>query len=367
MDAKVNFGASKLSIAGEASINELEEAGAFEKLKVFPEKETNVTSDHSQDSFVKVHQSLIIGILIALLGVFSFFINGEDSIFTVGLFVLTMFVSGPDLLLEGLKNLTQFIFDMKTLMTIAVIGGAFIGEWMEVAIVVLLFAISEELEEFLMDRARRSIRSLMDTAPKEAAVRRNGQKQRVPVEEIQIDDLLILKPGEKAATDGVVVKGYSTINQAAITGESVPVEKQVQDTVYAGTLNEEGYLEVRVTKQVHDSTLANIIHLVEETQGERAPAQAFVDTFANYYTPFIMLVAFLVATLPPLVFDLSWQTWVYQGLAVLVVGCSCALVISTPISIVSAIGNAAKQGVLIKGGIYLEQLGIVKWSPLIKP
>lgn len=359
-DAKVNFGASKLSIVGEASIHELEEAGAFEKLKVFPENEKRQTSESSKESFIKVHQSLIIGIFVALIGVFLFFLNGEDNLFTISLFLLTIFISGSDLLLEGLKNLTKFIFDMKTLMTIAVIGGAIIGEWMEVAIVVLLFAISEELEEFSMDRARHSIRSLMETAPKEALIRRNGEEIRLPVEEIQIDDILILKPGEKAAADGVVIKGTSTINQAAITGESVPVEKQAEDAVYAGTLNQEGYLEVRVTKHVNNSTLANIVHLVEEAQGERAPAQAFVDTFAKYYTPFIISAALLVAVVPPLFFNQSWETWIYQGLAVLVIGCPCALVISTPISIVSAIGNAAKQGVLIKGGIYLEQLGTIK-------
>ncbi|RBP00004.1 heavy metal translocating P-type ATPase [Rossellomorea aquimaris] len=366
-DAKVNFGASKISVYGDATIQELEKAGAFENLKVTSEKSARqasqeVKEDTKEDKvpFYKKHSTLLYASLFIAFGYLSSFVNGEENIVTSLLFLASMFIGGLSLFKVGLQNLLRFEFDMKTLMTVAVIGGAIIGEWAEVAIVVILFAISEALERFSMDRARQSIRSLMDIAPKEALVRRNGQEIMIHVDDITVGDIMIVKPGQKIAMDGVVVSGYSAVNQAAITGESVPVEKTVDDEVFAGTLNEEGLLEVKITKLVEDTTISKIIHLVEEAQGERAPSQAFVDKFAKYYTPIIMIIAALVAIVPPLFFDLSWETWIYQGLAVLVVGCPCALVISTPISIVSAIGNAAKKGVLVKGGVYLEEMGALK-------
>lgn len=363
-DAKVNFGASKIAVYGDATIEELEKAGAFENLKVTPENAVRESrpaiSEETKEPFYKKHSTLLYSSLFIVFGYVSQYVNGEENLITLLLFATSILVGGWSLLKTGLQNLTRFEFDMKTLMTIAVIGAAIIGEWAEVSLVVILFAISEALERFSMDRARQSIRSLMDIAPKEALVRRNGQEMMIHVDDIAVGDIMIVKPGQKIAMDGVVVSGYSAVNQAAITGESVPVGKTVDDEVFAGTLNEEGLLEVKVTKLVDDTTIAKIIHLVEEAQGERAPSQAFVEKFAKYYTPIIMVVAALVAVVPPLFFDGSWATWIYQGLAVLVVGCPCALVISTPISIVSAIGNAAKKGVLIKGGVYLEEIGALK-------
>lgn len=364
-DAKVNFGASKISITGHASVEDLEKAGAFENLKITPQKTNGSPSQPNEEteekvSFLKKYTTSLYAVMLLVLGFLSFFVNGEENLVTIFLFLGSMLIGGFTLFQFGFKNLVRLEFDMKTLMTVAVIGGAIIGEWAEVAVVVILFAISEELERFSMDRARNSIRSLMNIAPKEALVRRNGQEANIPVDEIVVGDIMIVKPGQKIAMDGKVISGYTAVNQAAITGESVPVEKAIKDEVFAGTLNGEGLIEVEITKLVEDTTIAKIIHLVEEAQGERAPAQAFIDKFAKYYTPTIMVVALFVAILPPLFFEAEWSTWVYQGLAVLVVGCPCALVISTPISIVSAIGNAAKQGVLIKGGIYLEEMGTLK-------
>lgn len=368
-DAKVNFGASKISVYGDATIEELEKAGAFENLKVIPDKpvrhEGNFKNESNEPTEVKVpfykkHSTLLYAGLFIVFGYLSQFINGEANLITSLLFITSIVIGGYSLFKVGFQNLRRLDFDMKTLMTVAVLGAAFIGEWAEASIVVILFAISEALERYSMDKARQSIRSLMDIAPKEALVRRNGQELMIHVEEITVGDIMIVKPGQKIAMDGVVVNGYSSVNQAAITGESVPVGKSVDDEVFAGTLNEEGLLEVKITKLVEDTTISKIIELVEEAQDERAPSQAFVDKFAKYYTPIIMVIAGLVAVVPPLFFDGSWETWVYQGLSVLVVGCPCALVISTPISIVSAIGNAAKKGVLIKGGVYLEEMGTLK-------
>ena len=354
--ATVNFGASKISVEGQTTIEELEEAGAFENLIIRDDQE-NDEQVRSKESFIKLNIALIISLGFILVAVISQLSLGEDHLLTKALYILAIIIGGFDLFKEGFSDLIKLDFSMESLMTIAIIGAAFIGEWAEGSIVVILFAISEALERFSMDKARQSIRSLMDIAPKEALIRRNNVEQLVSVDKIDIDDIMIIKPGQKIAMDWLVINGHSSVNQAEITGESVPVEKQLDDEVFAGTLNEEGVLEVKVTKKVTDTTIAKIIHLVEEAQGERAPAQAFVDKFAKYYTPFIIIMALLIVVVPPLFFGGDWNKWLYQGLSILVVGCPCSLVISTPVSIVSAIGNAAKNGVLVKGGGYLEEIG----------
>ncbi|MBD2871700.1 heavy metal translocating P-type ATPase [Paenibacillus arenilitoris] len=247
--------------------------------------------------------------------------------------------------------------DMNVLMTAAVIGAAAIGEWLEGATVVWLFALGNILQARSIEKTRHSIRSLLDLAPPEAYVQRGSQLVRKPAQDIVVGDVIVVKPGDKIPLDGTVIAGESSVNQAPITGESIPVDKYAGDSVYAGTINEHGSLEITVTKLVEDTTIAKIIHLVEEAQEQKAPTEAFVDKFARIYTPVVFLFAIAVMVFPPLFGFGTWGEWLYKGLELLVIACPCALVISTPVAIVSAIGNAAKNGVLIKGGAFLEAAG----------
>lgn len=360
-DAKLNFAASKITVSGDVTVEQLESAGAFDGIRVSAEQNKMV---HQTIPFYKQLDNILAAI--ALVFILAALViektTAQNTVGTVLLFV-AIIVGGINIFKVGLVNLIHFEFDMKTLMTIAIIGAAIIGEWKEAAIVVFLFAVSEALESYSMNKARNAIKDLMDIAPPTAIVLKSHGEHthevETPTENIEVGDILLVKPGQKIAMDGIVLKGTSTVNEASITGESIPVTKLVDSVVFAGTLNDAGALEIQVTKRVEDSTLSKIIHLVEEAQNEKAPSQKFVDRFAKYYTPIIILIALLVAVIPSIITG-DIEYWVYQGLAVLVVGCPCALVISTPVAIVTAIGNAAKQGVLIKGGTYLEELAHIQ-------
>ena len=274
-----------------------------------------------------------------------------------GLYACALLIGGYHTALRGWASLRSLSLDMNFLMTAAIIGAAAIGQWNEGATVAFLFAFGNTLQTYTMEKTRQSIRSLMELAPAEAWVRKGQRETRIPVEDIGIGDLVIVKPGERIAMDGVIESGRSAVNQATITGESIPVEKTVGDPVYAGTLNEHGALEITVTKRAVDSTLAQISRLVEEAQAQKAPSQQFVDVFARYYTPVVLVAAAGVMVLPWLAFHQQFAPWFYNGLVLLVISCPCALVISTPVSIVAAIGNASRHGILIKGGVYLEEMG----------
>jgi Cd2+/Zn2+-exporting ATPase len=246
--------------------------------------------------------------------------------------------------------------DINVLMIVAVIGATVLGEFLEAASVVFLFAVAQWLEVRTLDRARQAIRALLDLAPRTAQVRRDGVDRSVPVEEIRPGDLVIVRPGEKVAVDGVVAAGISDVNEAPLTGESLPVSKEPEAPIFAGTINGRGVLDVRVTRVGRDTRVARIIHLVEAAQAQRAPVQAFVDRFARIYTPAVIVLAAAVAVLPPLVAGADAAVWVYRALALLVIACPCALVISTPVSFVAALSAAARNGVLVKGGAHLERL-----------
>lgn len=355
-NVELNFGAAKVTVSGDITTKDIERAGAFDNIKVI---EANQTNQFKKVPFFKQKQNQLtaISLIFLIVGYATSFGLGDKSPITIGLFALAILIGGYRMFITGFKNLMSLTFDMNTLMTIAIIGAAIIGEWAEGAAVVFLFGVSEVLEEYSINKARQSIHSLMDIAPNVAYIREGDRLVERHVEDIEVDDIMVIKPGEKIPLDGDVIEGQTSINQAAITGESMPVYKTKGSEVFAGTLNEDGSIEVIVTKLVNDTTIAKIIHLVEEAQTEKAPAQKFVDQFAKYYTPAIIMIALLVAIVPPLMFNGEWAHWVYLGLATLVVGCPCALVISTPVAIVTAIGNAAKHGVLIKGGVHLEETG----------
>jgi Zn2+/Cd2+-exporting ATPase len=250
--------------------------------------------------------------------------------------------------------------DINVLMMIAATGAIALGQLSEAAAVVFLFAVAQTLEARTLDRARSAIRALMDLTPADAIVRDASGERRVDVDEIALGSVIVVRPGDKIPLDGEVVAGASFVNQAPVTGESLPVDKAIGDLVFAGTINGRGALEVRVTRGRRDTTLARIIHLVERAQGQRAPAQALVERFARIYTPVVIALAVIVALAPPVVAQMPWRDAIYRALVLLVVSCPCALVISTPVSVVAALAGAARKGVLIKGGVHLEHTSAVK-------
>ena len=275
-------------------------------------------------------------------------------------FLASVLLGGVHTSQRALTSVRSGVLDIHVLMVIAVIGAVALGEWSEAASVVFLFALAQLLETRAMERARGAIRALMDLAPAEALVRRDGHERVTSIDGVALGDVVIVRPGEKVPLDGRVVAGESHVNQAPVTGESLPVEKSPGDEVFAGTINGRGALEVVVTRLRRDSTLARIIDLVERAQAQRAPSQTFVDRFARIYTPAVLSVAAIVAFGPPLLAAADWGTWIYRSLVLLVISCPCALVISTPVSIASALAAAARKGVLIKGGARLERLAAVR-------
>lgn len=257
-------------------------------------------------------------------------------------------------------------FSIETLMTVAAVGAVFIDAAEEAAIVVLLFLIGELLEGIATGRARASIKALADLVPRRAQREIDGRVNEVDAAELAVGDLVLVRPGDRIPADGVVLSGEGSVDEAPVTGESVPKNKGPEDPVFAGTVNHDGALRIKVTAAAADNTIARIVSLVEEAQESKAPTERFIDRFSRYYTPGVLLAGALIALVPPLVTGASWDEWIYKGLAILLIGCPCALVISTPAAIAAALSAGARQGLLMKGGVVLEQLGKINMVALDK-
>lgn len=275
-------------------------------------------------------------------------------------FVLAVLAGGLVTGRRAWASLRVVRLDMNVLMSLAVVGALALGDYAEAAAIIVLFSLGQFLESRALERTRRSVRDLIDLAPAVVRVRRHGRELEVPIAEAVVGDLLVVKPGERVALDGAVRTGSTAVDEAPVTGESAPADKAPGDLVYAGSLNISGLVEVDVTSAQEDSTLARLVHLVEDAQSQRAPSQRLVDSFTRYYTPIVVVGAVLVAVLPPLLGLGTWAEWAYRSLVVLVVSCPCALVISTPVAIVSAITRASRDGVLVKGGVHLETAARVR-------
>ena len=315
---------------------------------------------HDHSAGITKSQLWLVGVSGTAIGagfLFQWTMPGTPWLATL-LFAVGTLTGGALVFPHALESLRKLRLDMNVLMTVAVAGAWFIGEGAEGAAVVFLFAFAELLESWSVGRARRAIKSLLALTPETALRKREGaEPEEVPAGEVKPGEIILVRSGQRVPLDGEVATGSSAINQAPITGESVPVEKKPGDPVFAGTINGEGSLEVRVTKAAGDSTLARIIKMVEEAEEQKAPTQRFVDQFAKIYTPAVFVLAIFVAVLPPLLGWGTWSEWGYRALVLLVIACPCALVIATPVSIVSGLTTLARRGVLIKGGAFLEAVG----------
>lgn len=291
----------------------------------------------------------------------------ENSPAVIALVLFSIATGGFSTLKKGWIALKTFTLNLNFLMSVAMIGAIAIGEWPEAAVVIFLFALAEVIETLSLERAKNAIRGLMAMTPETATVcLDSGEWCEMAAADIRVGQTVRVKPGERIPLDGVVTAGGSSVNQAPITGESIPVAKIAGDPVFAGTLNERGMLEFRVTANKGNTTLARIIRSVQEAQGQRAPTQRFVDQFARYYTPAVVIFAVLVAAVPPLLFGAAFEPWFYKALVMLVIACPCALVISTPVTVVSGLAAAARQGILVKGGVHLENGRLIKVVALDK-
>jgi Cd2+/Zn2+-exporting ATPase len=349
----------------------ISEAVAEVGMRAWVDRDGHAAAAAARDGSARRETALLGTAAAALVAGFLLEFAAAPEAWTIACMALAVVAGGLTTVRRAVLAVKHRTLDMYVLMVVAVIGAALIGEWFEAATVVVLFSLAQALERRSMDRARRAISTLLNVDATEITVRRGDAcctavNKRIPLDAAQVGDTLIVAPGERIALDGQVMSGTSDVNQAPVTGESLPVTKEPGDRVFAGTINGHGALDVQVTAVGDDTTLARIIHLVERAQAQRAPSQAWVDRFAHRYTPIVLVLASLVAIVPPLVLSEAFAPWIYRALVLLVIACPCALVISTPVSIVSALAAAARRGVLIKGGMFLEKLATVKAVALDK-
>jgi len=354
VNLKIDRGTNRLSVQHtltETELNERMQKEGLQPCRINLERKSPLPSTRLN------RRNTILTVLsgtFAIAGLILQQIPAQSSII-IPVFLLAILLGGYSFVLRGLKEARHLTLGMNFLMSVAVLGAVIIGEWTEAAMVVFLFSLAQLLESYTIQRARKSIQSLIHLAPNVALLKTGAETTEKAVDEIKIGEVILIKPGYRIPLDGEVVQGSSRVNQAPITGESLPVEKHQGDPVFAGTLNQEGILEVQVSKPFEDSTLSRIIHLVEEAQGQRAPIQLTIEKFARYYTPAVVIFAVLLAVIPPLFLGVQFEVWFYRALVLLVISCPCALVISTPVTLVSALSNAARLGILLKGGAYLEK------------
>ena len=305
----------------------------------------------------KMKKKLIRIIISFILLVIAFILKLDNTIINNILFIISYLIVGYDIILKAIRNITRGkVFDENFLMTIATLGAFFISEFPEAVAVMLFYQVGELFQSYAVDKSRKSVASLMDIRPDYANLYRDKKTERVDPNKVKVGDIILIKPGEKIPLDGIVVEGSSTLNTLALTGEAVPKSVSVNDEVLSGCINNEGILKVKVTKEFGESTVSKILDLVENASSRKSKSENFISKFAKYYTPIVVIIAILLALIPPLLTDTNFKTWLYRALSFLVVSCPCALVISIPLSFFAGIGASSRIGVLVKGSNYLEAL-----------
>ncbi|MFC4076128.1 heavy metal translocating P-type ATPase [Salinithrix halophila] len=354
--ARILYSSGTLMLDEQVDLEQVKVALAREGVALVSSENGAEEHEDSHGSGNGLNLKIALAVSTVLFGL-AIVLEGRVDPFPIGLYLVAMALSGYRTFLKGIRNLFRLKFNIETLMTIALVGAVAIGEWKEGTLVAILFGLNEYLEGLGMEKARNSMEKLLAVAPLQATRIEEEGERIVSIGELRAGDRVLVRPGEKIPSDGVVDEGRSSVNEAAITGESLPVEKSVGETVFGSSINNEGVLKIRIDSAFEDSAISRILQLVREAQEAKTPTELFINRFSQYYTPMIMAIAALVMTVPPLLAGSGWGSWFYQGLAVLIVGCPCALILSSPIANIAGITRNARNGILVKGSVHLEQLG----------